>query len=227
MSGPGWPPPSPPLSPPPPPPAPPAPAGWPPPPPPPPSRNWLLVGLAVGLAVVLLAGGVGLVAARGQRLRRARDLPPRARVDHWHAAYGVYLCDRYLAAVEGDRDRSGIHSHGDGIVHVEPLGPASAGRNAVFRRFEEAQQVRVSASSLQWVDGVAPVEVAVADGCQGREAEIVTFVDGLRLASPPGGVRLRDGQVIVVALVPTGTSYAEIGPPPSEADLPRVRGLTP
>ena len=208
---PGWPPPPPPA--------------WPPPPPPRRTRTGLVVALGLTAAGLLLGGMVvvGVLVAR----ERPEDATPRARIDHWHAAYGVYLCDRYLAPVEGEGDQAGIHSHGDGIVHVEPLNRTSAGSNAVFRRFEEAQRMRITSSSLRWVDGVVPVEAEARDGCGGRPAEIASFVDGKRVGGAPGRIRLRDGQVIVVALVPQGTTYAQIGPPPSAAYLPRVRGLVP
>ena len=184
-----------------------------------------MVALSLTAGVLLLGvlAAVGLLVGRP----RAEDATPRARIDHWHAAYGVYVCDRYLAAVEGEGDQDGIHSHGDGIVHVEPLNRTSAGANAVFRRFEEAQRMRITSSSLRWVDGLVPVEAEARAGCGGRPAEIASFVDGRRVGGAPGRIRLRDGQVIVVALVPQGTTYAQIGPPPSAAYLPKVRGLGP
>jgi hypothetical protein len=184
-----------------------------------------VVALAITAAMVLFGGILVVSFLLGRQARE--DGAPKARIDHWHAAYGVYLCDRYLAAVEGEGDRAGIHSHGDGIVHVEPLNRTSAGSNAVFRRFEEAQRMQITASSLRWVDGRVPVEADARDGCDGRPAEIASFVDGDRVGGAPGRIRLRDGQVIVVALVPQGTTYAQIGPPPSAGYLPRVRGLVP
>lgn len=173
--------------------------------------------------MLLLVISILVAASRGERLSQE----PMANIDHWHAAYGVYLCDRFLAPVQGNGDSNGIHSHGDGVVHVEPLNRASAGSKAVFRRFEEAQRSRITSSSLQWVDGTVPVQADVSDGCGGRPAEISSFVDAVRVGSAPGGIRLRDGQVIVVAFLPKGTSYEQIGPPPSLRDLPRIRGLIP
>lgn len=204
------------------------PEAWPPPPPPPRSNVGLIVGLCIGGAVVLLVGLVTLVVVQGRRADGPEVAKgPRAKIDHWHAAYGVYLCDRYLDAVEGDRDRNGIHSHGDGVVHIEPVNERSAGRNAVFRRFEEAQELEITATGLRWLDGTEPVEALVKAGCDGREAEVASFVDGVRVGGAPGRIPLRDGEVIVAALVPKGTSYAQIGPPPSQSTLPRVRGLVP
>jgi hypothetical protein len=235
---PGWPPP-PPASPPPPeggPPGPSAPPAWDAPqpwaqpwatpPPPPPRRgpsNGLVIGLGVAAALVFLV--LALVAVTGRASRVSRE--PVANIDHWHAAYGVYLCDRYLDPVQGDGDRNGIHSHGDGVVHVEPLNSASAGPNAIFRRFEEAQRSQITERSLRWVDGTVPVQAVVSDGCDGRPAEISSYVDGLRVGSAPGDIRLKDGQVIVVVFAAEGTSYEQIGPPPSAGDLPRIRGLIP
>ena len=234
---PGWPPPPPPPPPPasgwaPPPPGwgPPGSGGWgppPPPPPPKPSRTGLIIVLGIAaLVVLLLAAGIGVKVALGVRRSQAANRStdpsgtrsgeanrPRVNQDHWHVAYGVYLCDRYLAAVEGDGDQGGIHSHDDGFVHVEPSQKSSAGSNATFRRFEEAQGLAVTASSLRWRDGTVPIEAQASDGCGGREAEIVTFVDGLRTQGPPGPVRLFDGQTIVVALVPVGTTYEQLGDP--------------
>jgi len=173
--------------------------------------------------MVVLAGAIGAVAVLGGGAAEA----PLAKVDHWHVAYGVYVCDRYLADVEREGDQNGIHTHGDGVVHVEPLGPSTSGSKAVFRRFEEALDLEITSSTVRWVDGLVPVEATVRGGCDGRPAEVATFVDGTRVAGAPGSVRLRDGQVIVVALMPKGTSYAQLGPPPSELSLPRVRGLVP
>jgi len=138
---------------------------------------------------------------------------PRIGRDHWHVRYEVFLCDRLLAPVQGNGDQGGIHSHGDGSVHVEPAAPGSAGANATFRRFEEAEGLQITSTSLRWVDGTVPVAGQVSDGCNGRPAEIVTFVDGNRTVGPPGDIRLRDGQTIVVALAPIGTQESELGFP--------------
>src|SRR5690349_1875791 len=55
--------------------------------------------------------------------------------DHWHAALGVYMCDHWqgggnwtwpsftqdgVPARAGTSAYAGLHSHGDGIIHIEP-----------------------------------------------------------------------------------------------------------
>ena len=185
----------------------------------------LCAAALVALLLVVAAAATAVVAVRRNQLTAARESPatpsnqPAAGPDgprvgaHWHVPYRVYLCDRYLAPVEGDGDQGGIHSHGDGMVHVEPTRASSAGTNATFRRFEEAEGLRITATSLRWRDGTLPVMAEVSDGCGGQDAEVVTFVDGTRTAGPPGRVRLRDGQSIVIALVPKDTQLEQLGGP--------------
>ncbi|MEM7141036.1 MAG: hypothetical protein AAF548_08385 [Actinomycetota bacterium] len=55
--------------------------------------------------------------------------------DHWHAAYAIVECGYVLHAIEDDRDTVGIHTHGDGLIHIHPSGPGSAGENATFSHF--------------------------------------------------------------------------------------------
>src|SRR5690606_25803270 len=41
--------------------------------------------------------------------------------DHWHQAYGFYVCDSFLPPlVAVVRDRTGIHTHGDAVIHTHP-----------------------------------------------------------------------------------------------------------
>jgi len=186
----------------------------------------LIIGLSLAALFVLLVAVVVAVTALGARERRQqanaaasnRDRAstptaaarPRVGRDHWHVAYRVVLCNRLISPVAGNGDKDGIHSHGDGLIHVEPSAPGSAGAKATFRRFEEAQGLEITSTSLRWREETVPVEAEVSDGCSGAEAEIVTFVNGRRTPGPPGPVRLRDGQEIVVALVPIGTQYSEL-----------------
>ena len=58
--------------------------------------------------------------------------PPVANQDHWHAAYGVYLCDDFAPPITDERDPKGIHTHGDGIIHIHPFVRSSPGKNATL-----------------------------------------------------------------------------------------------
>ena len=152
--------------------------------------------MATALVVVLVTGAVLFLA------NRDLEVTEPGVGDHWHVTYRVEVCGRTLSPLLGGADQGGIHSHDDGVIHVEPTRPSSARANATFRRFEEAHGLRISGSRLRWLDGSRPVDVKASDGCDGQEAEIVSFVNGQERVGAPGSIRLRDGQTIVVSLLP-------------------------
>ena len=44
--------------------------------------------------------------------------------DHWHAAYGIYICGTLEPPFTDDADPNGIHTHGDGVIHIHPVRPS-------------------------------------------------------------------------------------------------------
>src|SRR5690606_14973182 len=53
--------------------------------------------------------------------------------DHWHQAYGLYVCDSFLPPlVDVVQDRTGIHTHGDGVIHTHPFSNAYTGSKATL-----------------------------------------------------------------------------------------------
>jgi hypothetical protein len=41
--------------------------------------------------------------------------------DHWHAAYGVNLCGVWQPPVPEWESVAGLHTHGDGLMHIHPF----------------------------------------------------------------------------------------------------------
>jgi hypothetical protein len=81
------------------------------------------------IALVVLAG-VGLILLSFGGSDTATGAP-RANTDHWHAAYGIYDCDHFLGALnDAAEDTSGIHTHGEGLMHIHPFFSRYAGTNA-------------------------------------------------------------------------------------------------
>ena len=89
-----------------------------------------LFPLIVAIVVVL---GVGTIVYARQTIPADDSSPPTVN-DHWHAAYGFYLCDTWeqLAGNLEETDtsgqlissrflRTGIHSHDDGVIHWHPI----------------------------------------------------------------------------------------------------------
>src|SRR5438309_6628977 len=85
-------------------------------------------GFPAVIAAVVLLGTAGVVYSRDQHAGKplpeassTYSSPPRAGVDHWHAAYGVDICGKFLAPISSQTDPVGIHTHGEGVIHVHPF----------------------------------------------------------------------------------------------------------
>ena len=76
--------------------------------------------------------------------------------DHWHAQITMSVCGETY--VESPSE-GGIHSHGDGLLHIHPHAANEAGKNATLRRFFEGARTKVTATSIQ-----IPGERAYQDG---------------------------------------------------------------
>jgi hypothetical protein len=121
--------------------------------------------LAVALTLIV---GLGLIVYARQTLPAADDTPPTID-DHWHAAYGFYLCDGWVQ-LNGNLEertttgelanrnfrRTGIHSHDDGIIHWHPYSSAAIGKNAKLGVFLDTYDVELTDDKL-----VFPSETAV------------------------------------------------------------------
>jgi hypothetical protein len=95
-------------------------------------RNLLFPG-AVGAIFVLGGGLVGY--AWNDRQDEASSEPPVINQDHWHAAYGIYVCDQFVPVTSDTQTTLGIHSHGDNVIHVHPHSANAAGDNATMGVF--------------------------------------------------------------------------------------------
>jgi hypothetical protein len=85
--------------------------------------------------------------------------------DHWHAAFGMYVCDTYLPNLLGNKEETsivngqenftneafrntGIHSHDDGAIHWHPNSSRSTGNRATLGVFLDVYGVEVTDTSL-------------------------------------------------------------------------------
>lgn len=84
------------------------------------------------------------------------DRPPRAQLsadqevyDHWHEAFAISVCGTELPAlVDVGTDRLGIHTHGDGLIHIHPFSETSAGANATMGRFFDQVGLKTSGNGV-------------------------------------------------------------------------------
>lgn len=98
----------------------------------------------IGLALVGAALFIGLIVMAGG------EQPPR-RGDHWHARYAVVICG--VPRPQFPTTQGGVHTHGDGVIHIHPQSRAETGRNANLRRFFESAGVTLARNRIEFPGG--------------------------------------------------------------------------
>ncbi len=69
--------------------------------------------------------------------------------DHWHAAYGIDICGKPQAPIPTFESPIGIHTHGDGVIHIHPFTLEGAGENATIGNFlKHAPGVKLTDTKL-------------------------------------------------------------------------------
>lgn len=179
---------------------------------------WMWYG---GLASVVAVGTLLVVTSRSG-LDPTIERPNFQ--DHWHTAYGVYICDEFKPPMVQPQRLLGLHTHTDGLIHVEPqvLGSENdTGRNANVGRFEEGQPgFRIDEDRISF-----PGDKTYRNGdkCDGKRAEVRVVVwedqnddTPETISGDPDDIRILDQQLITFAFVPEGTTVPK---PPSVANL--------
>ena len=133
---------------------------------------------------------------------------------HWHTAYGVYVCNTWLPPV--GEFTANIHSHGDGLFHAHPLSNAEAGRNATVREFFVNGGMSISETSLRYSDGNTYRSGEV--DCDGEEGVLQWALNGEVMEGDPGDLVIGNGDVLAVAFVPEGEEFPTL--PPTTPQLP-------
>ena len=92
----------------------------------------------------------------------AADASPPTIEDHWHMAYAFSLCDSPTeVTLQGnledqanpnfvDYQRTGVHSHDDGVIHWHPFTSAAVGKNATLGVFLENYGVTLTDTELKF-----------------------------------------------------------------------------
>jgi hypothetical protein len=181
------------------------------------SLGWYAVaGVVVVLGVVLVAMSTG----------SSEDEPPRVG-DHWHAALGVNVCGTWQPDAPEFHERigtvlqAGIHSHGDGLIHLHPYSSDESGGRATVGRFFEYGGWSVSASSIRFWNGTYDSDARCGD----EPAHLRWTVNGdERTGDDPADYHPEQGDVIAIAILPDGQ---DIGEPPSAAALASPSDLAP
>lgn len=190
---------------------------------------------------VLLVGLLTIFYSRQSRPDPG-TLPPQVG-DHWHAAYGMYVCDGWLPKLSGAKEETdgsgnlisddfattGIHSHDDGIIHWHPYSAKAVGDRARIGVFLDVYGVEFDTDGLRLAEDQGGEEYLVEDyQCNGEDvvAKMVVWDNytdtgrGQTYITDFANVRVKqDAMVFAMAIVPSDT---EVSMPPWAKDLPTL-----
>lgn len=198
------------------------------------------------VALVVVLGLLSIVYARQSRPADGSGAPRLG--DHWHAAYGFYVCDTYQPKLSGNKEEgvedpttgnrvfdnvqfglTGIHSHDDGIIHWHPYSSKSTGNRATFGVFLKVYGIKLSDTKLTMPADQGGESWNTDDfKCNGKDTTIKlirfdSYDDPSKsetFVTDFDKVRLtQNGQVFVVAIVPKDT---DVPMPPWAPELPSL-----
>ena len=122
---------------------------------------------------------------------------------------------------------AGLHSHDDGVIHMEPATSDEAGKHATLGRYFEFGGWKLSSSGFDFLG----TSVKNGDPCGEQPGKlqwaVAKFSSDPKNSQPyvvksgnPANYKLHNDDVIVLAFKPAGRSIEELGAPPSFANLP-------
>jgi hypothetical protein len=187
-----------------------------------PERRAVGFPLAIVLTVVL---GTSLVLY--SRDNRSEAIEPQVG-QHWHAAYGIWNCDHWEPVLtDANGDPHGIHTHGDGIIHIHPFDSSVAGSRATLGAFFDTEGVTVDDSSKITLPGGTVLDESAGCGGESASLEVARWPADQPDANPEiikssfNDVRLReDREVFTIALVKDGET------PPRPESVPTLDNLS-
>jgi hypothetical protein len=145
---------------------------------------------------------------------------------HWHTYLGVDICGEFLAPQQvfdqpvgapAGTQNAGIHTHGDGLIHIHPFTDSVAGRNATMGVFLDQVGVSMTNDTLTLPSGQiykegttkcqdgrdGQLQIAkwnnVADAAQGKKPNEI-FTDGF------DQIRLGANESFTIAFMPAGST---------------------
>jgi hypothetical protein len=190
---------------------------------------------------------------------------PHNRDSHWHAALGVYDCDHWMGDTPnsgvwqwpataningqtvpgrvGENLYAGMHSHNDGIIHMEPQSSDESGRHATVGKYFDFGGWKLSSSSFDFLG----TKVSDGDKCPNGQPGKLTWAlakwDGKGTgpqdpppqqkytlqSGNPADHKLDQGDIVVIAFLPPGQDAATLANkqnPPSLPNLPGALGVS-
>jgi hypothetical protein len=210
-----------------------------------------------GLTAIVVIAGVALIAYTQATKPAAvgpflQDSSGTKQNTHWHAALGVYDCDHWMddgtgkgvwnwpnATPSGSPARAsntniyaGLHSHDDGVIHMEPIVSEEAGKNATVGLYFTFGGWKLSSTGFSFLGttvkngdkcgsstGTVQWELGKWDLTSGKQKYTVE-------KSNPAKYKLFQDDIVVIAFLPKGKTLVSIGDPPSIPNLAKALGAS-
>lgn len=185
----------------------------------------IFVILVIGMSLVYATRTAHEDSAGADIAPRPASSPPG---DHFHAAYGFYVCDHFLPADPDPQvDALGIHTHGDGVAHIHPFTAAAAGTRAKLKVFTDNIGVKFTDDGWTGADGVTHKN---GDDCNGSPGKVAVY--RFRPDDPNAMVDVYDSDfnnivfsedrlAFTIAILPEGKE-----PPPMPESVAQLDNLT-
>ncbi|MBS3054555.1 MAG: hypothetical protein J4431_03395 [Candidatus Aenigmarchaeota archaeon] len=141
--------------------------------------------------MIVISTGLAVVAVVAFLLSNASPAVPDRPIigDHWHADYSIEICGEMQPIIP--EFPGGIHTHGDGKMHIHPYVEEETGKQANLALFFSNAGMEISNSSIQMPGGA---EITQCNGVPGKTS---VTLNGNTLADYPS-YAMQDGDVIAV-----------------------------
>ena len=170
-------------------------------------------GFIVAVVAIFVLGVALIALAKNDNSSSKSAKGPGAKLgDHWHAAIGINFCGTWQANLPQyePSPNTGVHSHGDGFIHLHPFSAAGAGRNANVGLFYRQAGDKVSATEIKY--GKQTFKNGdVCDNLDKKPGLVRWSVNGQERTGNPAAYAPNDRDVIAIAFIPKD---ADIGLPP-------------
>jgi len=182
---------------------------------------------------VIVLGTLLVIFGRSTRSNSASaDVAPKLNKDHWHAAYGIYVCDHFLPPLTdlaSHPDVNGIHTHGEGIIHIHPFTSIASGNNAKLKVFADQVGLKFTDDGFTMPDGTSYKNGEFK--CGDKPAKVSIWRWNVDDPTTPtevfetgfGNIHFRgDRDAYTIAVLPQGSDV----PPPKPDSVPQLDKLT-
>jgi hypothetical protein len=191
-------------------------------------------------AFILIVGGVLGVAL--SRSNSASGVGPTIS-DHWHAALGVDDCGKWtpnwttpFATINGTSSPvragtdayAGMHSHGDGLIHMEPQTSDEMGNHATVGEYFKFAGFKLNTTSITFgtLDPTTTVIEKNGNKCDGKPGVLRWAVNGKERHGNPASYKIFDGDVIELVFTTADAKLPAKTAVPSYPALQEILGGT-